>query len=88
MWPGLKKQKSRRQSGVGSQTAISQTSLEASGCERLSAGELGSMRVLRKRRGEEDRGEESTRTRCAEGVLGGTSIEDSKRRYRRLRWNV
>jgi len=34
----------------------------------------------RKRRGEEEMGEESTRTRWAEGVLGTSSMGFSKRR--------
>jgi hypothetical protein len=31
----------------------------------------------RNRRGDDDKGDESTRTRWADGVLGGTSIEFS-----------
>lgn len=59
----------RRQSGVGSQMAISQTSLAASGCALLSA--LSPAMILdKKRNGEEETGEELTRTRWADGVLG------------------
>ena len=65
--------------GRGSQTATSQTSLVGSGCARDSAaGEV--MMEERKRRGEEEMGEESTRTRWAEGVLGTSSMGFSKRR--------
>jgi len=78
-WPGLNKQKSRRQTGNGSQTAISQTSLVGSGCARDSALSLPS-KLVNNRSGEEDTGEESTRTRRAEGVFWGASTELSKRR--------
>ena len=60
--PGLNKQNIRRETGVGSQTAISQTSLVASGCDRASAFSEASM-FDKKRRGDEAKGEESTRTR-------------------------
>lgn len=63
--------------GVGSQTASSQTSRVSSGWARASADDEVIM-LERKRRGEDDRGEESTRTRWADGVVGGTSIEVSK----------
>ncbi len=77
--PGLNRQNILRHSGVGSQTASSQTSLVASGCDLASAVVAASI-FDRKRRGDDDRGEESTRTRCAEGVLGGSSTEVSKSR--------
>lgn len=79
MWPGLKRQNRRRERGVGSQTASSQTSRAASGWDLDSALSAASM-LERKRSGEDERGEESTRTRCAEGVLGTSSMELSKRR--------
>lgn len=63
--------------GAGSQTAISQTSREASGCDLDSAFSLASI-VERNRRGDEDTGDESTRTRWAEGVLGTVSRSLSK----------
>ena len=77
MCPGLNKQKIRRENGVGSQTPISHTSLVASGCDLASILSPASM-FERKRRGEEESGEESTRTRWAEGVLGTASTELSK----------
>lgn len=65
--------------GRGSQTATSQTSRVGSGCARDSA--VGDVRIEeRKRRGEEDMGEESTRTRWAEGVLGTSLMLFSKSR--------
>ena len=77
--PGLNVQKRPRQSGRGSHTASSHTSRVGSGCALDSA--LGSPSIfVRKRSGEEETGDESTRTRCAEGVLWGTSMGDSKRR--------
>lgn len=79
MCPGLNMQNIRREKGVGSQTAISHTSLVASGCDLASALSLPSM-LERKRKGDEESGEESTRTRWAEGVLGTASIELSKSR--------
>ena len=75
--PGLKRQNIRSESGVGSQTAISQTSLAASGCDLLSAFSPAIMDE-RKRNGEEDTGDESTRTRWADGVLGTASAALSK----------
>ena len=75
-WPGLNKQNILRASGVGSHTASSQTSLVASGCDLDSAVSASSI-LERKRSGDEDRGEESTRTREAEGVLGTASTEVS-----------
>lgn len=69
----------RNESGVGSQTASSQTSLAASGCDLLSA--LSPAMILdRNRRGEEETGDELTRTRWAEGVLGTSSTLLSKSR--------
>jgi hypothetical protein len=76
---GEKRQNSRKLRGKGSQTETSHTSRVGSGCERLAAVAVGIMEVT-KRRGEEDGGEESTRTRWAEGVLGTSSIGFSKRR--------
>lgn len=67
-WPGLKKQNRRRHTGIGSQTAICHTSRVGSGCALDSALVSPSMPV-KNRSGEEETGEESTRTRCAEGVL-------------------
>lgn len=78
-WPGLKRQNRRRHIGVGSQTASSQTSRVASGCALDSAVVEANM-VERNRRGDEDAGDESTRTRRAEGVDGAISTEASKRR--------
>lgn len=78
-WPGLNRQNSLRHNGVGSHIASSQTSLVASGCDLASAVADASI-LERKRRGDDDSGEESTRTRCAEGVLGGLSMEASKSR--------
>lgn len=62
MCPGLNKQNIRSEIGVGSQTAISQTSLVASGCDRASALSRASM-FDKKRKGDEAIGEESIRTR-------------------------
>jgi hypothetical protein len=62
-WPGLKKQNSRRQIGIGSQTASSHTSRVGSGCALDSA--LVSPRMLvRNLSGEEATGEESTHPVC------------------------
>ena len=61
-WPGLNKQNILRHSGVGSHTASSQTSLVASGWA-LDSALSGASIVERKRRGEEETGDESTRTR-------------------------
>lgn len=69
-WPGEKSEKSSRFSGLGSQTRTSHTSLCSSGCA-LDAAELEFRTEVRYRRGEEDTGEESMRTRRAEGVEGG-----------------
>jgi hypothetical protein len=66
-WPGLKKQNNRRQIGIGSQTASSHTSRVGSGCALDSALVSPSM-LVRNLSGEEATGDESTRTRCAEGV--------------------
>jgi len=74
--PGLNRQNILRDKGVGSHTASSHTSLVASGCALDSAESAASMED-RKRSGEEDTGDESTRTRCAEGVLGTASTEAS-----------
>lgn len=79
IWPGLKRQKSLRQTGSGSHTASSHTSLSASGCARDSA-EVAAIMLERNRKGEEAIGDESTRTRCADGVEGTASTEASKRR--------
>lgn len=77
--PGLKRQKSLRHSGNGSHIESSQTSLVASACDLASA--VVDARMLdRKRRGDEESGEESTLTRCAECVLGTSSMEASKSR--------
>lgn len=78
-WPGLKKQKSLRQIGRGSQTASSQTSRCGSGCAldcTLSAPSMFDRNLS----GEEEVGDESTRTRWAEGVLGTASTEASNSR--------
>lgn len=40
------------------------------------------------RKGDEDAGEDCTRTRCAEGVLSGCSTSASKNRYARDRQNA
>ncbi len=77
--PGLNKQKSLRHNGNGSHTDSSQTSRVASACD-LASAEVDARMFDRKRRGDEERGEESTLTRCAEGVLGTSSIEASKSR--------
>lgn len=79
MWPGLNRQNIRKHSGVGSQTAISHTSRAASGWALASAA-VEAIMCWRKRKGEEESGEESTRTRWAEGVLGGASTDCSKSR--------
>lgn len=76
---GLKRQNRRRQMGVGSQTEISQTSRDSSACARDSAV-VESRISERKRRGEEDIGEASTRTRRADGVEGAMSTDCSKSR--------
>ena len=60
--PGLKRQNMRNDKGVGSQTASSQTSLVASGCALDSAVSAASI-LERKRNGDEEMGEELTRTR-------------------------
>jgi len=78
-WPGLNIVKSRKHSGVGSQTAISQTSFVGLGCARASALLAFKTREMY-RRGDEASGEESTLTRRAEGVEGAASIFASKRR--------
>ena len=75
--PGLNMQNMRSDNGVGSHTASSQTSFVASGCALDSAVSVASM-LERNRSGEEERGEESTRTRWADGVLGTASTEVSK----------
>ena len=67
-WPGLKKQNRRRQIGIGSQTASSHTSRVGSGYA-LDSALVSPIIPVRNRNGEEETGEESTRTRCAEGVL-------------------
>ncbi len=78
-WPGLKKQNNRKQIGSGSQTASSHTSRVGSGCALDSA--LVSPRMLvRNIKGEDATGEESTRTRRADGVDCGASMELSKSR--------
>lgn len=78
--PGLNKQNIRSAKGRGSQIANSHTSRSALGCA-LESTELEEMMLDIKRSGEaDDRGEESTRTRCAEGVEGGLSIEASNNR--------
>lgn len=70
-WPGLKVVKNRRFTGVGSQTTISHTSLFVSAWARdWAEAESSLSSEARKRRGDEEAGEESTRTRRAEGVLG------------------
>lgn len=61
-WPGLKRQNIISERGVGSQAASSQTSLVASGCDLDSALSAASM-LDSKWRGEEEPGDESTRTR-------------------------
>lgn len=78
-WPGLNKQNSLRHSGNGSHTESSQTSLVASACA-LASAVVDARMFDRNRRGDEERGDESTLTRCAEGVLGTSSIEASKSR--------
>lgn len=61
---------------MGSHRASSHTSRVASGCDLDSA--LSPAKILeRNRSGDDDNGEESTRTRRADGVLGGASIEFS-----------
>ena len=60
--PGLKRQNILRHIGIGSHTESSQTSLVASGWDLASAA-LTASKVERKRSGEDDSGEESTRTR-------------------------
>lgn len=76
--PGLNRQNRRRHVGVGSQTDISHTSFVSSGCARDCALEL--TRFEMKRKGDEDSGDESTRTRRADGVVGAVSTGFSKRR--------
>ena len=79
IWPGLNMVKRRRHSGVGSQTAISQTSLAAFGCARASA--LFAPSTCEKyRSGDEERGDESTLTRFADGVEGVASMFASNSR--------
>jgi hypothetical protein len=74
--PGLKRQNSRTDSGRGSQTASSQTSRFGSGCDLDSAVLVVNM-FERYRNSEEEIGEESTRTRRAEGVEGAVLIDAS-----------
>lgn len=69
----------RSDTGKGSQIATSQTSRFGSGCALDWADSVPRI-VERNRRGEEETGEESTRTRFAEGVLGTVSMEFSKSR--------
>lgn len=65
--------------GFGSQTETSQTSLSGSGYARDEAV-AAEMALLTYRKGEDDAGELSTRTRCAEGVFGGRSTGCSNNR--------
>jgi hypothetical protein len=44
--------------------------------------------LVRNRKGEDETGEDSTRTRCAEGVVWGASMLLSKSRQCRFRVNV
>lgn len=74
--PGLNKQNILRDKGVGSHTASSHTSLVASACA-LDCAEFAAIMEDRKRSGEEATGDESTRTRLADGVLGTSSTEAS-----------
>ena len=73
--------------GKGSQTEISQTSRVLSGCALDSALSLlimsDSMRM-----GDEEAGDDWTRTRRAEGVSGARSTSASKSRYFRDRFMV
>ncbi len=62
MCPGLNKQNILRDKGVGSHTASSHTSLVASGCA-LDSAEFAASIEAKKRSGEEDTGDKSTRTR-------------------------
>lgn len=68
--PGENSVKSSRFSGLGSHTLTSHTSLCSSGCA-LDAAVVAFNTEVKYRRGEEDIGEESTRTRRADGVEGG-----------------
>ncbi len=69
MCPGLKRQNMRNVAGYGSHTCISHTSRVLSGCARWSA--VSGLRISwTRRRGVDEAGDESTRTRCAEGVPG------------------
>ena len=77
--PGLNRQKSLRHMGSGSQTASSHTSLVGAGCD-LDSADVGARILERVRRGDEDIGDESTRTLEALGVFGAPSTEASKRR--------
>ena len=75
----LNRQNSLKHTGRGSHTASSQTSLSASGCA-LDSADVAEMILERNRSGEDDMGDESTRTLWADGVEGTASTELSNKR--------
>lgn len=85
--PGPNQQEICSEIDSGSHIDSSQTSLVLSGCARDSAlSEL--IKSDKKRIGDDDAGDDCTRTRCADGVLYSCSTSASNKRYLRVRRKV